>query len=342
LLLYLISREEVDIEEISIARIVDQYMAYLQQLRDLDVEITSDFIVMASTLMLLKSKALLPTEEINLEEDIDQQDELIQHLLEYKKVKMLSRALDEAGLRHSLQYPRPGQPGLVEEPSLSEEEVNLWDILRAFSKIIKETGLDRRFQVIHSEKPISDYLNAILAKLEKNRLLPFDSLFTGEKTRNEAICHFIGLLELMRRRIITVHAAGDKGFDLEVRLRISDEELEGFKKDGEFQIELLGSNEEDGEVSIPGDEGPASETRSSGEMPSSDDVQPSDEEAEPAVETQPADDLALSSIEVQPYNESEPALADPAAATYVSAVPDPHGPHKPQKESDQATAEGAV
>lgn len=308
LLLYLISREEVDIEEISIARIVDQYMAYLEHLRELNVEITSDFIVMASTLMLIKSKALLPTEEINLDEDIDQQDELIQHLLEYKKVKILSRALDEVGRRHSLRYPRPGQPGPVEEPSLTEEEVNLWDILRAFSRIVKETGLDRRFQVIHSEKPISDYLNAILVKLEKDRTLPFDALFNGEKTRNEAICNFIGLLELMRRKIVTVHASGEHGFDLEIKLRIDDETLEGFKEDGEFRIELLGTEEEEQEPPVV----------------------PEELTVETAEETAEANAPAPVEKEL------------PAALTRVNAAPQPQRSNRSREETDQAAAEGAV
>jgi segregation and condensation protein A len=244
LLLYLITREEVDIHEISISRIVDQYLAYLEHLKDLNVEVTSDFIVMASTLMLIKSKALLPTEEIDLDEEIDQQDELIQHLLEYKKIKMLSRALNEQGQRHGLRIPRPSHPDLPEEEDIYEDEVSLWDIIRAFAKIVKETGLDRSYQVIHTEKPLAEYIAAILEKLEKQGNLSFEELFSDKRTRNQAICNFISLLELARRKVITVGFDEDQAM-LTLTLRIEPEKLESLKEDGIYRIEILWEGDEE-------------------------------------------------------------------------------------------------
>jgi len=238
LLLYLISREEVDIHEISISRIVDQYLAYLAHLEQLNVEVTSDFIVMASTLILIKSKALLPTEELDLDEEIDQQDDLIQHLLEYKKVKMLSRALDQRGERHGLRFPRPAHPDLpLEEESLDEEELNLWDILRAFARILKETGLGRTFRVIHSDKPLIRYISAILKRLEEHETLPFESFFEEDRTRGEAISHFVGILELVRRRIVEVRISEEGS--VEVALRIGVEALQALKTDGEYKLSAL-------------------------------------------------------------------------------------------------------
>lgn len=245
LLLYLIAREEVDIQEVSISRIVDQYLEFMQQLKELDVEIGSDFLVMASTLILIKSKALLPKEEIDLEEEIDGQDELIQHLLEYKKIKMLSRALQEKADLHALRVSRPSQHGLPLEEPLSDEDLNLWDIIQAFSKIVKETGLDQNFSVIHSEKPISEYINTIIDKLLDKANLVFEDLFAGERTRSEAICNFISLLELARRRIIKV-GFNDDACDLEVSLCWDEGELKSVKEDGIYNLaELFHDYEEE-------------------------------------------------------------------------------------------------
>jgi segregation and condensation protein A len=249
LLLYLITREEVDIHEISISRIVDQYLAYLDHLKELNVEVTSDFIVMASTLILIKSKALLPTEEIDLDEEIDQQDELIQHLLEYKKIKMLSRALNEQGQRHALRVPRPSHPDIPDEEELYEDEVNLWDIIRAFAKIVKETGLDRSYQVIHTEKPLAVYMTAILEKLEERGDLSFEELFSEKRTRNQAICNFISLLELARRKVITVFFDDDQ-VTLKLTLRMEREKLESLKQDGIYHLEVLGEEEEEEEEKV--------------------------------------------------------------------------------------------
>ena len=117
LLLYLVSKEEVDIYDIPIARIIDQYMEYLDAMRACDMQVTGDFIVMASTLMLIKSRMLLPTEEVDLEEEIDPRDELIQQLLEYKKYKTLSRALGE---KRRDQARRVGRPGTMDHAASAE------------------------------------------------------------------------------------------------------------------------------------------------------------------------------------------------------------------------------
>jgi segregation and condensation protein A len=238
LLLYLISREEVDIQEIAISRIVDQYLAYLAHLEELNVEITSDFLVMASTLILIKSKALLPTEELDLEEEIDQQDDLIQHLLEYKKVKILSRGLERCAERHALRLSRSARVDLPpEEDTVEEEDLNLWDILHAFARIVKETGLGRTFRVIHSEKPLISYISAILRRLEEAERIPFEAFFENDRTRGEAISHFVGILELVRRRIVEVRISEEGS--VEVALRITCDELQELKTDGEYRLSAL-------------------------------------------------------------------------------------------------------
>jgi len=241
LLLYLISKDEVDIQEISIARIVDQYMEYLERMRELNVDVTSDFIVMASTLTLIKSQTMLPTEEIDLEDEIDQQSELIRHLLEYKKIKMLSRGLREKAKNREELIPRPHITLSPKEEELSYDEVNLWDIIRAFAKVVKETSLHRSFDVVHSDKPISAYIASVLDKLSSEQQCEFTKFFEGEINRGDAICIFVALLELMKRKVVTV-VQPEGSEDILVKLILDIDFLNTIKKDGIYHVHLLDVN----------------------------------------------------------------------------------------------------
>lgn len=246
LLLYLISKDEVDIQEVSISSILDQYLEYLDRMRELNVDVTADFIVMASTLMLIKSQTMLPTEEIDIDEEIDQQGELIRHLLEYKKIKMLSRGLkDKAELRSQL-VSRPHHSLSQNEEELSYEEVNLWDIIRAFARVVKETGLDRSFDVVHTDKPISAYITNILDVLDQKGEVGFKELFTGKINRSDAISIFVGLLELMKRKMVMV-IQQEESPEIMVTLILDLETLRSIKENGVYHIHRLDGELDSGE-----------------------------------------------------------------------------------------------
>ena len=206
---------------------------------------------MASTLMLIKSKAMLPTEEVDLEEEIDQQSELIQHLLEYKKYKVLSRGLkDRAAHRREL-VNRPHQS--IKGPTdgdIDFEEVSLWDIIKAFARVVKETGLDRNVDVIHSEKPITAYISGILERILVVDRLDFEGLFEGEITRSDAICTFVGLLELMKRRLLTM-VQGEGVNRFEVTRLAPVETIESIRQDDTFLLHMLEEEPEPEEEPIP-------------------------------------------------------------------------------------------
>src|SRR5262245_52916591 len=127
LLLHLIQQEEVEIHEIPIARICDQYLAYLKVLQSLDIEVTGDFLVMAATLMAIKARSLLPREEVDLDEELDpEKNDLIKQLLEYKKFKSLSRELSTRAVERSLRFQVRGSEERAELPL---EEVGLFDLV---------------------------------------------------------------------------------------------------------------------------------------------------------------------------------------------------------------------
>ena len=106
LLLHLVREQEVEIHEIEIARIIDDYLGYLEKLEALDIEVAGDFLVMAATLMAIKSRSLLPTEDVDLEQDLDPRDELIERLIEYRRFREASEDLETRFRERSLQHDR--------------------------------------------------------------------------------------------------------------------------------------------------------------------------------------------------------------------------------------------
>ena len=136
LLLYLVRKEEVDIYDIPIAGITDQYLHYLELLRELDIDLAGDFLVLAATLMEIKSAMLLPRaepEQVGQDESVDPRAELIRQLLEYKRFKDAANLLDAAAERHQERFGRP--TSLVDrltpdaEPEVDMDQVSVWDLL---------------------------------------------------------------------------------------------------------------------------------------------------------------------------------------------------------------------
>jgi len=228
LLLYLISKEEVDIYDIPIAKIVDQYMQYLQAMREENMEVSGDFLVMSATLMVIKSRMLLPTEEVDLEEEIDPRDELVLQLLEYKKYKIISRELGERARDQSRRQGRPlSQEPVASEAELPLDEVSLWDLVKAFTRILDDTGGGWGTTIVHSEKPISAYIEEILAALEKSGKLTLRTLVESVQTLHDAIGLFVGLLELTRLSVVKLIQPESTG-ELEVELEVDREQLAEF------------------------------------------------------------------------------------------------------------------
>lgn len=218
LLLYLVKQEEVEIHEIPIARICDMYLVHLKEIAELDVENASEFLVMAATLMLIKSRALLPDEEaVDLEEELDPKDELIQQLLEYKRFKMAARDLSALASERSRRIAfTPPEDGREREIPL--EDIDLFDLVKAFAQLLKATGLDHAPRVIANEKPLREYIDDVFAIVREKKSVTFAQLFEGQTDRVTLIGRLLALLELVRRRRLAVKQIGT--FDqIEIELR---------------------------------------------------------------------------------------------------------------------------
>jgi len=216
LLLYLVRKEEVDIYDIPIAKITNQYIRYIELLKSLDIDLAGDFLVMAATLMQIKSAMLLPKAEPDQLQDDDLSDprrELIRQLLEYKKFKDAANLLNAAADEQKERFPRPGT--IVEklkpdaEPEIDIDQVSIWDLLEAFDTICKATGTVRDISNIKDDTPIDLYQIEILHRLQTEGPMTFERIFESRTSRVVMIGLFLALLELIREKLAWVEQASD-------------------------------------------------------------------------------------------------------------------------------------
>ena len=216
LLLYLVRKEEVDIYDIPIAKITNQYISYIELLKSLDIDLAGDFLVMAATLMQIKSAMLLPKAETDQFQDDDLSDprrELIRQLLEYKKFKDAANLLNAAADEQKERFPRPGT--IVEqlkpeaEPEIDIEQVSIWDLLEAFDLVCKATGTVKDISRILDDTPIDLYQIEILHRLQTEGSMTFERIFESETDRVVMIGLFLALLELIREKLAWVEQASD-------------------------------------------------------------------------------------------------------------------------------------
>ena len=209
LLLYLVRKEEVDIYDIPIAKITDQYLQYLELLKQLDIDLAGDFLVMAATLMEIKSAMLLPRtdpEQMGQEASDDPRAELIRQLLEYKRFKDAANLLDAAAERHQERQSRPAN--LIDrlapeaEPDIDMDQVSIWDLLEAFDAICKATGTSAYTGHIHDDTPIDLYQIEVLHRLQTEGPLTFERIFDTKPNRLVMVGIFLALLELIRGKLI--------------------------------------------------------------------------------------------------------------------------------------------
>jgi segregation and condensation protein A len=209
LLLYLVRKDEVDVYDIPIANITNQYLEYIEMLKSLDMDLAGDFLVMAATLMQIKSAMLLPKVDSEAMEEGDIEDpraELIRQLLEYKKFKDAANLLSDAAEIQKERHARPDSiiEGLKPEtePELDIEQVSVWDLLEAFDSIIKATGGVRDISHIKDDTPIDLYQIQILGQLQDEGPMVFERLFEGRDERIALVGLFLALRVLVREGMV--------------------------------------------------------------------------------------------------------------------------------------------
>jgi len=223
LLLYLIKRDEIDVQDISIERITSQYLSFIETFKLLNIDLASEFIVMAANLMYIKSRSLLPRSEQPPEEDAEEDDprwELIRQLIEYKKFKDAAHSLARRAREQENYFahlPEKAAPPPDEPPPLAE--ISIFDLIRAFQ------GVLRRFEeshdlgdIIDDRFTVSDKIEFLLQRLPAGQCASFQSLFAEATTKAEVIVTFLALLELMKMNQFQVWQDNILG-DMEIERR---------------------------------------------------------------------------------------------------------------------------
>jgi segregation and condensation protein A len=218
LLLYLIKKEEVDIYDIPIAKITDQYLEYLEFMKLLDLNIAGEFLVMAATLMHIKSRMLLPPDDLPPEEqEEDPRAELVKRLLEYKKFKEAAQELAQMASHQKHFFARvgTGKEDILEPDKDAFFEANLFDLITAFTKVLKDVPKDVFHEVIKDEFTVSEKIHDILHMAAEKPVISFMELFKAAKNKMEAITTFLALLELIRLKEVVIKQAAPFG-DIEI------------------------------------------------------------------------------------------------------------------------------
>ena len=211
LLLYLVRKEEVDIYDIPVSRVTQQYIQYIEMLKMLDIDLAGEFLVMAATLMEIKSVMLLPKPELDEAGEGDIQDpraELVRQLLEYKKFKDAANLLQDAAEERKLRFTRSDtilekiKP--MQEPELDLDQVSIWTLLEAFDSILQATGQYDSYDHITDDTPIDLYQIELLHRLQTEGPMSLQKAFEGRDNRLAMIGLFLAMLELMRNHLVWV------------------------------------------------------------------------------------------------------------------------------------------
>ena len=208
LLLYLIRKDEVEITDIPINVITKQYMEYIDLMRMLDLEIAGEFIVMAATLMMIKSRMLLPVDERLTEEDEDEEDprwDLVRQLVEYKKFKDAALHLHVLEVEREHVYDREGANIHLEKDSeKSLQDVSIFDLISAFNEALQNVPDESLTEIFAEEFTVAQKLDDIIARLNKSPRLSISDIFSKLRSRSEVVCTFLAVLELIKLRQIAV------------------------------------------------------------------------------------------------------------------------------------------
>ena len=207
LLLHLIKKNEINIYDIPIAMIAQQYLEYIEAMKELNLTVAGEFLVMAATLLQIKSKMLLPVDETTEEEEDgpDPREELVRRLLEYKKFKDAARQLDTQERMWREIYTRTPPPQEeIEDDDALLDNVGLFDLVDALQGILNRNPGKKLLEIIPDNLTVRDRMNAILEALEGQESVPFESLFEAPCHRLVVIVTFLALLELIRLRTARV------------------------------------------------------------------------------------------------------------------------------------------
>lgn len=211
LLLHLVKETEVDITQITLARVAEQYISFLDAMQEMDIALAGEFLVVASHLLLIKSRTLLPApvEEEEEEEETEEEAslELLRKLLQYKQFKDRARMLGE---RMEERAQKTGRPRLRLEPETPEKEeplenIDTWHLVKLWAKISRSTTLEGGLSILYHDVPVEVFMERILTAVKEGKKTTFSELLEGKPERGRVIGTFLALLQLTKGQQIQIH-----------------------------------------------------------------------------------------------------------------------------------------
>lgn len=206
LLLYLVRKHELEVTALSLAKVADQFLAYLDALERIDINTVGDFLEVAGTLTEMKSRLVLPRaeEEATLE---TQDEDLIRRLLEYKRFKDAAATLDERAAAWRRRFPRlsrdlpPRDPDPADRPV---RELEVWDLVSAFARVIREHSAVQPTNIIYDDTPISTHMERIRERVAAAGRMAFSELFAPGAVKSSLVGLFLAMMELIRHHQLQV------------------------------------------------------------------------------------------------------------------------------------------
>jgi segregation and condensation protein A len=257
LLLYLIKKDEIDIYDIPIERITSQYLDYLRLIKMLDLEVAGEYLLVAATLLYIKSRVILPHDQRPPEDEAEEDDprwELVRQLVEYKKYKDAAFELQQCLVRQEQVFSRGGssKPDLSADGSLPFDKVGLFDLLSVFQKILSRADNNENLRDIFEDRfTVSDKIQLIQTELAGRERLLFEELFVDSASRTEIVVTFLAVLELIRLKQIGVSQEGAFGVIELIKIRVIPEDDPGADdEESSAQREPIAEAPEDSPASL--------------------------------------------------------------------------------------------
>jgi segregation and condensation protein A len=207
LLLYLVKKHEVDVTEVPISRIAAEFVAYLEVLEDLAIDQVGEFVELASVLLEIKARALVPRPE-ETEEPVDPvREDLVQRLLEYRQFRDAAAVLEDRARLWEQRFPRSAADESVAAGRPTEVtigDVQVWDLVGALTRVLAKRERRRPRQILHDDTPLEVHVSRVETLVAEHGRVAFSELFTDDMTRSRVVGMFLAVLELTRRgRLVT-------------------------------------------------------------------------------------------------------------------------------------------
>ena len=207
LLWYLVRKHELDVLDIPIARVTEQYLEMITAIEAIDVNAVGDFLEMATKLMEAKSRMILPRQDEEEEEFEDPRQDIVERLLEYKKYKDAASMLEDRGHEWQRRFTRRVNDLPTEKVDAAEQpiqEVEMWDLVSAFARVIRDNAAVQPTNILYDDTPIEVYMDVIRERLATEERVAFTSLFERDMHRSKMVGIFLAILELIRHHHVLV------------------------------------------------------------------------------------------------------------------------------------------